>query len=201
MRRKKDSDPNPIVAQPAKTIPRSRGPDLEDHSTSVSAIPKWLVPVAFFTAILFLATILMLAVKVPTPTPFQFIVFRILIALFGAAFSMAITAFLTVRLHLSKDVQIVAGGALAVFVVLFFFTPAIPGVSKPGPLADPRGHLLQSPANNAELEVIRLQDEIADLRQYKESVQYPDSQRKLKDASYLGERILGFSDSSLNPRR
>ena len=40
-----------------------------------------------------------------------------------------------------------------------------------------------------------------DLRQYKESVQYPDSRRKLKDAPYLAERILSFSDATLNPRR
>ena len=187
--------------QPADGVRKSRRTGPVDQSIWVSAIPKWLAPVAFFTAILFLAAILLLAVKVPTPAPFQFIVVRILIALFGAAFSMAITGCLTVRLHLSKEVQIVAGGALAVFIVLYFFSPGIPGVPKPEPLVDPQGHLLESPANPAELQVIRLQDEIMDLRQYKESVQYPDSRSKLKDAPYLAERILGFNDSSLNPRR
>jgi hypothetical protein len=150
---------------------------------------------------LFLTAILILVVKVPSPTESQFVIFRIVTALGGAAFATALTGFLTVRMHWARKMEITASGALGAFGILYFFTPAIPGVPKPSYLTDSQGHILESPANDAELEVIRLQDQIMNMRQYKESVQQPDSRRMLKDAPYLAERILSFRDSSLNPRR
>jgi hypothetical protein len=156
---------------------------------------------AFLIGVLFLTAILILVVRVPTPTETQYAIFRIITALGGAAFAIALTGFLTVRMQLTRKIEIMAGGALGIFAILYFFSPAIPGVPKPVPLVDSQGHMLESPANDAELEVIRLQDQIMALREYKESVQQPDSRRMLKDAPYLAERILSFSDTSLNPRR
>jgi len=166
----------------------------------MTTIPKWLVPAAFLFGIAFLVAILALVVKIPGPTPTQFTVFRIIIALGGAAFSMALTGFLTIQLNLPKGGQIVAGGALAVFVVLYFYSPAIPGIPKP--LVDERGNPLLSPANDAERQVIRLKNEIGDLRQFLVSVQsYPSARQELEKAIPLAEGILSFNDSSLSPRR
>jgi hypothetical protein len=164
------------------------------------SIPRWLIPASVLLGIAFLSVIITLAVKIPSPTPTQFFVFRAVVALGGAAFSMAMTGLLTIRANLPGGSKIVAEGALAVFFCLFL-TPSIPGVPKPEPLVDPRGDLLESPANESELEVIRLQDQIQDLRQFKESVQQPDSRRRLTDAPSMAEKILTFSDSNLNPRR
>jgi len=49
----------------------------------MTTIPKWLVPAAFLFGIAFLVAILALVVKIPGPTPTQFTVFRIIIALGG----------------------------------------------------------------------------------------------------------------------
>src|SRR6266853_2630542 len=89
---------------------------------------------------------------------------------------------------------------LAVTAVLYFSRSSLPDAPKHEPrlIFDGHGHPRASDANQAELQVIRLQDEIADLRRYKESVQYPDSRSKLKDATYLAERIMAFSDASLS---
>src|ERR1019366_4686384 len=118
---------------------------------SVSTIPGWLTPSAFCFSIVFLLSILVLSVTIPSPTPFQYTIFRIIISLGGAAFSIAITGFLSIRLNLPAGGYIIGGGALAVFVTLYFFSPTIPGVLKPVPLVDQRGHLLNSPAGPAAL--------------------------------------------------
>jgi len=59
MQRKKDSGPNKV--------------------------PRWLVPTAFVVGIIFVLMILGLNVGIPARTPSQFTVFRIVIALGGAA--------------------------------------------------------------------------------------------------------------------
>lgn len=168
-------------------------------STKQSEIPWWLVLAAFLIGVVLIFRILSLEERIPNPTETQFNIIRSVIALAGSAFATGITGFLTIQFHWSRGKRIVAGGALAVFVILYFVSPAIPNISKP--LVDKAGHTLESPANEAEKGVLQLQDDIMELRQYKESVQYPDSRRKLKDASYLAKRILSFRDDDLNPRR
>jgi hypothetical protein len=196
-----DSGPNPGAAELAgggNRVPQSRSA----HPIAPNPIPAWLVPAAFLVGIAFLIAILVLVVKIPKPTEFQFIIFRILIALGGAAFSMALTGFLTIQMNLPNGGQIVAGGALAVFIVLFFFSPKIPGVPKPQPLVDERGNLMSSPANENERQVIHLMYEIMDLREAMLSVKvYPESRKQLESAGPLAEQILSFDDSKLNPRR
>src|SRR5258708_23604201 len=49
-------------------------------------IPKWLVPAAFFVGGVFLCVILALVGFIPTPTPPQFHVFKIILSLCGASF-------------------------------------------------------------------------------------------------------------------
>jgi hypothetical protein len=171
-------------------------------ASAQNSVPKWLIPIAFFVGVGFTIAILILAVKIPNPSKFQFTIFRIVIALGGSAFSMALTGFLTIQMDLPRGGQIVAGGALAVFVILYFFSPSIPGFPKPAVLVDDRGNTLQSPANEYELQVIHLMHEIMDLRQYEVSAKtYPESRQKLEGAKNLAANILSFSDSNLNPRR
>ena len=81
--------------------------------------------------------------------------------------------------------NVTLSGALAVFIVLYFASPAIPVVPKPDPLIDPMGHLLGSPANESEMAVLRLQDAIVETRQYMESEQYPESQKNCKRTIHI----------------
>ena len=74
----------------------------------------------FVVGVAFVAVLLATAILVPNPTPFQYTFFRIILALFAAAVAALIPGSLGVEV--SKAVR--AGGAIAVFVIVYFFTPA-----------------------------------------------------------------------------
>jgi hypothetical protein len=85
--------------------------------------------VAVGFGIVFVITMLALAVWVPNPTPFQYTVFRIVLALATAGLAATIPGFIEVTF----PNWIRAGGALAVFVIVFFYNPASLVVSTPSP--------------------------------------------------------------------
>lgn len=76
--------------------------------------------VAFAFGVVFVVTLLVLAVQFPNPTHFQYLVFKVVLSLAAAGVAAMIPGFLTV--NVSGVVQ--AGGALGVFVVVYFFNPA-----------------------------------------------------------------------------
>lgn len=76
--------------------------------------------VACALGVAFIVTLLVLAIKFPHPTPFQYNVFRIVLSLAAAGEAAVVPGFLNVSINTS----IRAGGALAVFIVVFFFNPA-----------------------------------------------------------------------------
>lgn len=75
---------------------------------------------AFFFGASFLAILLVIAIGFPDPKPFQYTVFRITLAIAAGAAASLIPGFLEAQVAGS----IRAGGALAVFVVVYFFSPA-----------------------------------------------------------------------------
>jgi hypothetical protein len=76
---------------------------------------------AFAFGVVFVATILIMAIWIKSPTPFQYTVFRIILAVAAAGVAAVIPGILSVTV--SNYVQ--AGGALGVFVVIYFFAPAV----------------------------------------------------------------------------
>lgn len=90
-------------------------------------IPKWLPTVAFFIGVVALGVVLFLVFQFNSPNNLQITTIRTVTALGGAAFAMAFTGFLSLKLNFSRTGYIVAGGSLGVFVVLYFFTPQILG--------------------------------------------------------------------------
>ncbi len=68
----------------------------------------------------FLITILVIALIVPNPTPFQYQVFRIVLAVAVGGFTGTFSGFLEVQI----SGWLKAGGALAAFVIVFFYNPA-----------------------------------------------------------------------------
>jgi hypothetical protein len=77
--------------------------------------------IAIFTSgIIFIVALLILAVEFPQPTGFQFLVFRITLALAAGGFAALLPGFIHVKY---KDV-LRTGGALGVFTVVYFFIPA-----------------------------------------------------------------------------
>ena len=81
--------------------------------------------------IAFLLALGVLALFVPHPTPFQYLVFRVVLALAAAGVAAMLPGFLEVNI----PNWLRAGGALAVFVVVYFYNPAalVAPISQPDP--------------------------------------------------------------------
>lgn len=83
-------------------------------NTRYERIAVFVFGVIFVTAILILATLF------PNPTNFQYTVFRIVLALAAAG----VAAFVPGFLHVDINRWLRAGGAMAVFVIVYFYSPA-----------------------------------------------------------------------------
>lgn len=75
---------------------------------------------AFSFGVIFLGIILYIAFIIPNPTVFQYQIFRITLALAAGGIAAMIPGILNVNL----PSFLTAGGALAVFVVVYFYSPA-----------------------------------------------------------------------------
>ncbi len=74
----------------------------------------------FGVGIIFVIIMMVLAILFPEPTSFQYTVFRVVLALASAGVAAILPGFIEVKLQ--KWLR--AGGAIAVFVVVYFFSPA-----------------------------------------------------------------------------
>ncbi|MCI5209680.1 MAG: hypothetical protein D3910_13005 [Candidatus Electrothrix sp. ATG2] len=79
---------------------------------------------AFIFGVSFVITLLVVAIKFPNPTSFQYNVFRIILSLAAAGVAAMIPGFINLELNSGTELLIRAGGAIAVFVIIFFFNPA-----------------------------------------------------------------------------
>lgn len=90
---------------------------------------------AFGFGLGFVIALLLLAIFFPKPTPFQYNVFRIILSLAAAGVAATIPGFIDLNLSAGTQLAIRAGGALAVFVMVYFFNPAQLAVQS-GPAPD-----------------------------------------------------------------
>ena len=81
------------------------------------------VVIAFGFGIVFLIVLLVIADKYPIPTPFQSSIFRLLLALVAAGVGAMLPGIIHLDLTLPGHLTIGAGGALAMFVMAYFFDP------------------------------------------------------------------------------
>src|SRR5271165_2139485 len=79
---------------------------------------------AFVFGCVALAAVLWLAFRAETLSEQQFEILRIVLALAGGGVGAVIPGFLDVTVKVSTKLALRAGGALAVFVVLYFWSPA-----------------------------------------------------------------------------
>jgi hypothetical protein len=80
--------------------------------------------VAFLFGIVFIVTLLILALKFPYPTPFQGKVFQIVLSLAAAGVAAMLPGIMNVEFSSSWGGLLRAGGTLSVFVIIYFFNPA-----------------------------------------------------------------------------
>lgn len=86
----------------------------------LAPFPKWAMISAFAFGVVFLTAIFVTALFKPNPTAFQYNIFRIMISLAAAGVGAILPGFLDVRFRQA----IRAGGALALFLVVYFGSPA-----------------------------------------------------------------------------
>jgi hypothetical protein len=84
---------------------------------------------AYAFGIVFVATILVIAIFFPDPTDFQYTVFRITLALAAGGVAAVVPGFIQVKFRN----WLRAGGALAVFVIVYLVAPAAMEKNDPPP--------------------------------------------------------------------
>lgn len=91
--------------------------------------------VAFIFGVIFISAIVVMALRFPTPTSFQYTIFRVVLALAAAGVAGMLTGFITVTLeNKAAGFLISAGGSLAVFIIVYRISPAaITNVQPPPP--------------------------------------------------------------------
>ena len=96
-------------------------------NTEIHQQPTWERVSIFAAGFVLISALIWIALIVPQPTDFQYTVFRIVLALSGAAFAALIPG----SIDLKYRGAIRAGGAVAVLVIVFFFKTAPPTSSNP----------------------------------------------------------------------
>lgn len=92
----------------------------EDSGATV--MPLWQQILSAVTGIVFLVTLMAVALFVPSPSDFQGLVFRTVLALAAGAFATIVSGFIHVHARWQR-ISIRAGAGLAVFVVIYLVDP------------------------------------------------------------------------------
>lgn len=87
--------------------------------------PKWQIIVAFVFGVTFCIVMLVIAIFFPNPTNFQILVFRVILSLSAAGIAALIPGFIKVDIA----PYIKAGGAIAIFIIVYWFNPPMLVVS------------------------------------------------------------------------
>lgn len=80
---------------------------------------RWDLVAVFAFGLIFLSVILVIAILFPNPTDWQIFVFRVALGMAAAGIGALVPGFITVNVH--RYVR--AGGALALFAIVFFMNP------------------------------------------------------------------------------
>lgn len=94
--------------------------ELTDNESNMKKLDT---PILVFGGAVFLVVMLVIALFVPNPTQFQLLTFRIVLALAAAAAGCALPGFLNIESKI-KLLSLRAGGALALFCLIYFYNPA-----------------------------------------------------------------------------
>jgi len=102
-----------------------------------NTVTKWQRIISVVVGVVAVGGVAVLSVLLPNPTPWQQYVFRGCLAIGLAALGALVPGFLNVALKMKGYLTVMAGGSLAIFVLLWMYSPKpIPGegVSQGAPL-------------------------------------------------------------------
>src|SRR5450755_424260 len=91
-------------------------------TSSIHDTGSWEKIAIFVFGVVFVTILLVVAVFIPNPTEFQFFVFRVVLALVAAAIAALVPGFLNIQSQVYRN-KIRAGGAVAVFVIVYLINP------------------------------------------------------------------------------
>jgi hypothetical protein len=114
-----DKVPPPVIDRPYFLYEKKVDPSLK--------IGWYNALLGFIFGVVFITAILLLVVFIPNPTPVQYHFFVIVMSLAAGGAATVITGMIDVQVSFGKRLAIGAAGALAVFVIVFFFLPAMVG--------------------------------------------------------------------------
>lgn len=112
--------PDAIFSGPIKVTRKTVNDTSPPNKVVEFVLNNWEKLGVFVFGVVFAITFLIFAIVIPRPTPFAYTVFRIILALSAAGVAATIPGLIVVELSFG----IRAGGAMAVFVIVFFFNPA-----------------------------------------------------------------------------
>ena len=145
--------------------------------------------------LVFLSLLFVAALLIPQPTLFQVNVFKTLLALFAAGIGALIPGFIEV----DYKPYIRAGGALALFVIVYFFDPA--GYTADEVTVYVPGRLLpqERPVSNPTKDTILRLKEL--LSETKDVALHPDTIEALSRCMDRPKKctVAGFSDATIPP--
>lgn len=117
---------NPVFNFGAQSDNAVKPPSTTTESPTVGQpTALWEKVAGFVFGVVFTIVLLVLVVWIPNPTATQYTVFKTVLALSGAGVGAILAGFIQVEGTLSK-LSIRAGGALVLFVLVYFFSPAPP---------------------------------------------------------------------------
>lgn len=85
------------------------------------------VMLAFSSGVIFLLSVLAIAILIPKPEPFQIRVFTTVMAIAAAGVATVMTGLIDAQIKLGTQLLIGATGGLAVFVIVYMVNPAVLG--------------------------------------------------------------------------
>lgn len=106
--------------QQAPSSEHEISPDNNDKPTA-----NWEKMANYAFGVMFLIALLVIAIQYPDPTASQYAIFKTILAVAAAGIGGILTGFLHIKGTVQK-ITFRAGGALALFFIVFFFTPTPP---------------------------------------------------------------------------
>ncbi|MHC8372730.1 DUF3298 domain-containing protein [Pseudomonas sp. MDT1-85] len=112
---------NPLICSLRQSLVESSLPTYGlDNREGFTMTPGVRIGISFVFGVVFLIAIVAIAILLPTPTDFQYIIFRLVAALSAAGVVAVMSGFIEIKL----GGWLRAGGALAVFAAVFWTNPA-----------------------------------------------------------------------------
>lgn len=142
----------------------------------------------FSFGVVFVVVLLALAIKFKKPTPFQYTVFRIVLALAAAGVAAFIPGLIEVELHH----WIKTGGAMAIFVIIYFFSPAglVMSEQEPNPTTWFQIVLVSQTDNRVELKTTNLP--LSDIKQNSDYIKFMEIVSQLTNQRFDQNKVKIF---------